>query len=114
MERDRVWNVLSELPRRQRVVLVLRYYEGIPDREIADLLGCMEGQATVDDLAAVADGGHDRLPDVAQPSAVDAQLLQPARVRLLDEGGRRRALAKEVRRSGCTARWRGLVESLNE
>jgi RNA polymerase sigma-70 factor (sigma-E family) len=51
-ERDRVWQVLSQLPRRQRVVLVLRYYEALPDRDIADLLGCAEG--TVRSLAARA------------------------------------------------------------
>nr|BFE64711.1 SigE family RNA polymerase sigma factor [Dactylosporangium thailandense] len=51
-ERARVRRVLSHLPRRQRAVLVLRYYEGLPDREIAALLGCAEG--TVRSLAARA------------------------------------------------------------
>lgn len=31
---------LAKLPRRQKAVLVLRYFEGLPDAEIADLLGC--------------------------------------------------------------------------
>lgn len=31
---------LDRLPRRQRAVLVLRYYEDLGDAEIADLLGC--------------------------------------------------------------------------
>lgn len=31
---------LTKLPRRQKAVLVLRYFEGLPDAEIADLLGC--------------------------------------------------------------------------
>ena len=31
---------LDKLPRRQKAVLVLRYFEGLPDSEIADLLGC--------------------------------------------------------------------------
>jgi RNA polymerase sigma factor (sigma-70 family) len=31
---------LNRLPRQQRAVLVLRYFEGRPDVEIAELLGC--------------------------------------------------------------------------
>ena len=34
---------LTKLPRRQRAVVVLRYYEGLSDREIADVLGCKPG-----------------------------------------------------------------------
>ncbi len=43
VERDRVWTLLSGLPRRQRAALVLRYYEGLADQEIADVLGCAVG-----------------------------------------------------------------------
>jgi RNA polymerase sigma-70 factor (sigma-E family) len=42
-ERDALLAELSKLPRRQRAVLVLRYYEGLPDKEIADVLGCAPG-----------------------------------------------------------------------
>jgi RNA polymerase sigma-70 factor (sigma-E family) len=31
---------LAKLPARQRAVLVLRYYEGLPDATIAEILGC--------------------------------------------------------------------------
>ncbi len=31
---------IAKLPRKQRAVLVLRYYEGLPDAEIATTLGC--------------------------------------------------------------------------
>lgn len=31
---------LKRLPRKQKAVLVLRYLEGLPDAEIADVLGC--------------------------------------------------------------------------
>lgn len=34
---------LRTLPRRQREVLVLRYYEGLSEARIADLLGCSSG-----------------------------------------------------------------------
>jgi RNA polymerase sigma-70 factor (sigma-E family) len=52
VQRDLVWHLLARLPRRQRAVLVLRYYEGLPDVEIAALLGCAEG--TVRSLATRA------------------------------------------------------------
>lgn len=35
-----MWRQLADLPRRQRSVLVLRYYERLTDSEIADVLGC--------------------------------------------------------------------------
>lgn len=38
--RDQTWRLLATLPRRQRVVLVLRYYEDLPDDQIAAVLGC--------------------------------------------------------------------------
>jgi RNA polymerase sigma-70 factor (sigma-E family) len=42
-QRDEAWRWLATLPRRQRAVLVLRFYEDLPDTEIADLLGIAEG-----------------------------------------------------------------------
>lgn len=42
-QRDEMWALLETLPRRQRAVLVLRYYEGMSDMEIADVLGCAIG-----------------------------------------------------------------------
>jgi RNA polymerase sigma-70 factor (sigma-E family) len=38
-----VWGALAKLPARQRAVLVLRYYEDLPDERIAALLGCAVG-----------------------------------------------------------------------
>lgn len=42
-DRDQVWSWLARLPRRQRAALVLRYYEDLPDAEIAEVLGCAVG-----------------------------------------------------------------------
>lgn len=39
-ERARMLELLHALPTKQRAVLVLRHYEGLPDAEIAELLNC--------------------------------------------------------------------------
>jgi RNA polymerase sigma-70 factor (sigma-E family) len=41
--RPELWAQLSSLPRQQRAVLVLRYYEDLSDEQIADVLGCRAG-----------------------------------------------------------------------
>ncbi|GAA2161539.1 RNA polymerase sigma-70 factor (sigma-E family) [Humibacillus xanthopallidus] len=51
-DRELVWGVVRGLPRRQRVVLVLRYYEDLSDRDIAEVLGVAE--STVRSQAARA------------------------------------------------------------
>jgi RNA polymerase sigma factor (sigma-70 family) len=51
-EQDAMWRLLSTLPARQRTVLVLRYYFGLADPEIAATLECREG--TVRSLASRA------------------------------------------------------------
>ena len=43
VEHDAVVKVLQGLPRRQREVLVLRYYEQLSEAEIATTLGCSVG-----------------------------------------------------------------------
>ncbi|WP_412543215.1 SigE family RNA polymerase sigma factor [Longispora sp. K20-0274] len=42
-DRDALRAELDRLPRRQRAVLVLRYYEGLTDAEIAEVLDCAPG-----------------------------------------------------------------------
>lgn len=42
-ERDALLTELARLPKRQQAVLVLRYYEGLTDAEIAEVLGCRPG-----------------------------------------------------------------------
>src|SRR5262245_45226944 len=44
-DRDLLWTALAGLPRQQRAALVLRYYEDLPDAEIAEALGCTVGTA---------------------------------------------------------------------
>lgn len=39
-ERTAIADEIGKLSRRQRAVIILRYYEDLPDAEIADLLGC--------------------------------------------------------------------------
>lgn len=39
-DRDALWRLVVALPERQRAVLVLRYYEDLDDRTIAEILGC--------------------------------------------------------------------------
>ncbi|GAA2755847.1 SigE family RNA polymerase sigma factor [Actinopolymorpha rutila] len=41
--RDAMWEALSTLPRRQRAVVVLRYYECLTDQEIAEVLNISRG-----------------------------------------------------------------------
>ena len=43
VDRADVWQRLATLPRQQRAVLVLRYYERLTDSEIATMLGCTDG-----------------------------------------------------------------------
>lgn len=41
--RDDLWRALAVLPARQRAAVVLRYYEDLPEREAAAILGCSTG-----------------------------------------------------------------------
>ncbi|WP_409484019.1 SigE family RNA polymerase sigma factor [Arsenicicoccus dermatophilus] len=42
-ERDGMWALLQTLGPRQRTVLVLRFYEDLPEAEIAHIMGCSLG-----------------------------------------------------------------------
>lgn len=37
---DEMWDAIATLGDRQRAAIVLRFYEDLPDKEIAELLGC--------------------------------------------------------------------------
>jgi RNA polymerase sigma-70 factor (sigma-E family) len=41
--RSDLWQRLGQLPPRQRAAVVLRFYEDLPDAEIAEVLGCAVG-----------------------------------------------------------------------
>jgi RNA polymerase sigma factor (sigma-70 family) len=43
LDADEMFDALSALPYRQRAALVLQYYEGLPQSEIAEILHCREG-----------------------------------------------------------------------
>ena len=49
-DRDAAWALLARLPRGQRAILVVRYYEDLSDGQIAAMLGC--GESTVRSQAA--------------------------------------------------------------
>ena len=64
VERDQLVTLLRQLPAKQRAVLVLRHYEGLPDSDIARMLGSSEvtvrsnahrGLARLRELIAEAD-----------------------------------------------------------
>jgi RNA polymerase sigma-70 factor (sigma-E family) len=42
-EIDETWTAVCRLPERQRAVLALRFYEDLPEAEIAEILGCRVG-----------------------------------------------------------------------
>jgi len=42
-DRSALWDRMADLPRQQRAVLVLRYYEQLTDAEIAGVLNCSAG-----------------------------------------------------------------------
>jgi RNA polymerase sigma factor (sigma-70 family) len=52
--RDEMWGLLATLPRKQRAVLVLRFYEDLPDDRIAALLGCSNVTVRVQASRALA------------------------------------------------------------
>ena len=42
-ERDALWRALGRLPKRQRAVIVLRFFEDLTESVVAELLGCSVG-----------------------------------------------------------------------
>lgn len=42
-EREELWQALMRLSARQRAAIVLRFYEDLPERRVAEILGCRPG-----------------------------------------------------------------------
>ena len=60
--RDLLMRSLAALPPRQRAVLVLRYWESLPEKEVAEVLGCSVGT-----VKSQASRGLARLRELAGP-----------------------------------------------
>ena len=59
---DELFDVLATLPYRQRAALVLQFYEGLSQAEIANVLGCREGT-----VASLVHRGLAQLKRVIEP-----------------------------------------------
>jgi RNA polymerase sigma-70 factor (sigma-E family) len=65
--RDALVRLLAQLPPRQRVVVVLRYWEQLSEAETAAFLGCSPGS-----VKSAASRGMSRLRELASPMADEA------------------------------------------
>ena len=68
-ERDFLIRALAGLPPRQRTVLVLRYYNDLPEAEIAGVLGCSVGT-----VKSQVSRGLARLREIAKPGAEPTEM----------------------------------------
>ena len=71
--RQDLWKALGELPPRQRAALVLRYYEDLSEREIAEALGMAPGT-----VKSNAHAAQRRLADIlGEPTVETVEGAQP-------------------------------------
>ncbi len=83
---DEIWNAVRTLPARMRAVLVLRYFEDLPEAQVADLLGCSVGTVKSQTHRALArlraqlsddDAGTGAAPDPEEAPAARRPLRVP-------------------------------------
>jgi RNA polymerase sigma-70 factor (sigma-E family) len=65
---ERIWHLLAQLPRQQRAVLVLRFYEDMTEAAIAEVLGCSLGTVKSNSSRALA-----KLRAVLEPATVEGR-----------------------------------------
>jgi RNA polymerase sigma-70 factor (sigma-E family) len=71
-ESARLWGFVQTLPKRQRAVVVLRYYEQLSEAEIADALGCSVGTVKSQASRALA-SLRERAPESLNPRHDDSR-----------------------------------------
>lgn len=72
----RLWSFVQTLPKRQRAVIVLRYYEQLSEAEIADALGCSVGTVKSQASRALA-SLRARAPQSLDPHSADPHSADP-------------------------------------
>lgn len=77
---DALWTALAGLPKRQRAMLVLRYYEDLSEAEIARVLGCSPGT-----VKSQASKGMAKLRALLPGLAADQEPAKAERPRRTDE-----------------------------
>jgi RNA polymerase sigma-70 factor (sigma-E family) len=53
-DRDAVWRLITRLPPKQRITIVLRFYEDLDDVAIAEILGCAPATVRTHTMRALA------------------------------------------------------------
>jgi len=67
-QHDELWRAVLTLPPRMRAALVLRYFEDLPEAEVAGILGCSVGS-----VKSQTSRGLDRLRGALSPTSPTIQ-----------------------------------------
>ncbi len=90
--RDEAWGMLARLPRSQRAVLVLRYFEDLDDQRIAELVGVSPSTVRTHALRGLRTL-RETLTAQAQEAPTGAGLVEEVRRGVARRAARRRAVA---------------------